>query len=329
VIPVYNQAAEIGATLTALDAAIRRTAFAAAIVVVDDGSSDGTAAAVRDWNGHTPVRVIEQENSGRFAARRRGLAEADGDYTLLIDSRVAIAPEALAFVEGRIEDGPDREVWNGHVDIVTTGNPFGVFWDVLTRRAFAAYFRAPTTTSFGLAEFERFPKGTTCFFAPRELLTAAFDSFRSRYEDLRNANDDTPVIRWIAERRPINISPGFSCRYTARQRLRPFLRHAFHRGIVFVDGHGRRQSRFFPLVVAFFPVTVGWIAACVFVPVLVVAPPVVAAAAGVALAVPDRQPGVAATMAWVTPLYALAHGAGMWRGLWLAAGARLRRGGRS
>ncbi len=34
-----------------------------------------------------------------------------------------------------------------------------------------------------------------------------------------------------------------------------FLRHSLHRGVVFLDGHGRRESRFFPAVVAFYPVS--------------------------------------------------------------------------
>ena len=110
----------------------------------------------------------------------------------------------------------------------------------------------PRTTSFGPDEFERFPKGTTCFLAPRELLTAAFEAYRSGYMDLRHANDDTPVIRWLAARQRINISPGFGCSYASRSRFLPFVTHAFHRGTVFVDGHGRRESRWFPIVVGLY-----------------------------------------------------------------------------
>jgi glycosyltransferase involved in cell wall biosynthesis len=322
VIPIHNQQAEIGDTLAALGDAVARSSFEAEIVVVDDGSTDGTAAAVRALSGRMPVRLIQQPNAGRFSARRRGLEATDAEYALLIDSRVAIDSGALEFVEGQLAGDESKQIWNAHVDIVTAGNPFGVFWDVITQRAFSAYFDDPRTTSFGLDEFERFPKGTTCFFAPRALLLEAFASFRSGYSDVRHANDDTPVIRWLAARQPINISPGFSCRYLPRQRLGPFLRHAYHRGTVFVDGHGRPSSRFFPAVIAFFPVSAVWAAACVRKPGLVVLPAVAAAAAGAGLAVKAHRPGDVASMAWTTPLYAVGHGAGMWRGLWLAARAR-------
>jgi glycosyltransferase involved in cell wall biosynthesis len=319
VVPVFNQRAEIAATLDALDAAINRTSFDAQIVVVDDGSTDGTAQVIREWKGVTPTTVLEQPNSGRFAARRRGLEANDAEYCLLIDSRVAIDPGALAFVESELRAGGEaKEVWNPHVEIVTLGNPFGVFWDVITRRAFSAYFRAPRTTSYGIQNFERYPKGTTCFFAPRVLLLDAFAAFTTGYDDLRHANDDTPVIRWLAARRPINLSPSFSCRYQARQRLRPFLRHAFHRGIVFLDGHGRRESRFFPIVVAFYPLTLLWgVLMAVWTPWFSLFPVVSTSLGGVALALAERRPRAVGVMAWVTPLYALAHGAGMWRGLLL------------
>lgn len=314
VIPVYNQARELPATLDALDAAIGRSDFDARILVVDDGSTDGTADAARGWAGRTRVELLAQANAGRFAARRRGVDAASADLCLLIDSRVAIGEDALLFVQSRLDD-PARRVWNAHVEIETEGNPFGVFWDVLTRRAFSAYFADPRTTSFGVEDFERFPKGTTCFLAPRTLLAEAFDAFRTVYADARNANDDTPVIRWIAARTPINISPGFSCRYASRNRLRPFFRHALHRGVVFVDGHGRRESRFLPFVLAFYPLTVVWIVACVWVPPLVVVPFVLAALAGLALGLADDRPRAALTMAWVTPVYVTAHALGMWRGL--------------
>jgi glycosyltransferase involved in cell wall biosynthesis len=318
VIPVYNQAAQIGATLAALDRALGASSFEADVLVVDDGSTDGTAEAVEAAGGAT---VLRQENRGRFEARRAGLDAARGDYCLLLDSRVRLEPGGLAFVEEHLASG--REIWNGHVDIDRDDGPYAVFWDVLTRRAFRTYFAEPRTTSFGLAEFERFPKGTTCLLAPRAMLVEAFDRFRSGYGDLRNANDDAPVLRSLAAEQPINISPGFRCTYSSRTALRPFLRHAFHRGTVFVDGHGRPESAWFPIVLGLYAASAGCALLACRSPRVVVAAAAAAGAGGAALSLAERRPRDAATMAWVTPLYAAAHVAGMWRGLALLMRARL------
>ena len=321
VIPVFNQAGEIGATLEALDIALAATSFAAEVVVVDDGSTDGTAAVLRGLSPGVPLRVIEQENAGRFEARRVGLERAQGKYCLLLDSRVRLDPGSLRFVESRLREG--KEVWNGHVEIDRSCGPYAIFWDVITRRAFWEYFGNPRTTSFGLQEFERFPKGTTCLFGPRALMAEAFDRFRSGYSDLRHANDDTPVLRYLAGVAPINISPSFGCLYAPRTRLAPFLRHAFHRGTVFVDGHGRRESAWFPIVIGLFVGSAACVPLARRSPRVLVAAASAASAAGAAISIAEGRPEDAPTMAWVTPLYAAAHVAGMWRGLALLARNRL------
>jgi glycosyltransferase involved in cell wall biosynthesis len=323
VIPVFNQAEAIGQTLHALEEALSRTGFASDVVVVDDGSTDGTAEAVRVAPFRFPLVIVEQQNRGRFEARQRGLEQAAGQYCLLLDSRAVLDPDSLRFVEAQLRGEEAAEVWNGHVEIAPGGGPFAVFWDVITRRVFAAYFAAPRTTSYGLVDFERFPKGTTCFFAPRALLTEAFAAFRSGYADQRHANDDTPVIRWIAGRRPINISPQFACRYAARTRLGPFVGHAFHRGVVFVDGHGRPESAWFPAVLALYAGSAGCLVLARRSHSVIPAALAVIAATGAGLALVERRPRDALTMAWLTPVYATAHVAGMWRGLGMLLRTRI------
>lgn len=314
VIPVYNQEREIAETLQAVDRAVARSPFAADAIVVDDGSTDGTAAAARDAGISLPVDVLYQENAGRLAARRAGLAAAAGDYVLFIDSRVTIDADALRFVAEAVAAEPSRSVWNAHVDIETEGNPYGVFWDVITQAAFAAYFSDPHTTSFGAEEFDAFPKGTTCFLAPRALLEEAFRSQRSGYADERYANDDTVMIRRLAAAKRINISPGFRCTYQPRRGLGSFARHAFHRGIVFLDGHGHRGTRLFPVVAAFYPLSVAWLILASKSRVVAVLPVPAAAVGGAAVAVRLRRLHDAPVVAALAPLYAAAHGLGMWRG---------------
>jgi hypothetical protein len=227
-------------------------------------------------------------------------------------------------VAGRLEGG--ERVWNGHVHVLTAGNPIGCFWKAVAHIAWRDYLAAPRETSFGTDDFDRFPKGTGCFLAPRSLVSEALAHFRSHYgADRRFVNDDTSLIRSLAQQERIHLSPSFACDYEARTTIRAFLLHGFHRGTVFVDGHLRPESRFFTGAVAFFPLSIAVGIAARRRPMTMgvgaLAGAACVAAAAVASGCTPREAGNAGMLA---PLYAAAHGAGMWRGLGLLLAARLR-----
>lgn len=81
VIPAYNRAHLIGETLRSV---LAQTYRPLEVLVVDDGSKDGTHEVVEAFGG--PVRCIRQPNGGVAAARNRGLAEARGEFVALLDS---------------------------------------------------------------------------------------------------------------------------------------------------------------------------------------------------------------------------------------------------
>jgi glycosyltransferase involved in cell wall biosynthesis len=315
VMPVYNEAQHLRETIDALVEATERSGFGTELVLVDDGSSDGSAEVAREAaRERLPLTVLEQPNGGRFAARRAGLESAKGEWVLLLDGRVRLDPGALAFVHDRLWE--NARVWNGHVEVEADGNPYGTFWKLIAELAWSDYFAAPRETSFGTEEFDRYPKGTTCLLAPRVLLLDATRAFRSRYEDLRSANDDTPLLRWIAERDRIHLSPLFACRYLPRATLGAFLRHSVHRGVVFVDGHGRRESRFFAGFVAFYPVSAAVALRSLRKPSFALEVALAISGAAAALGVARRRSTFEiASLALLAPAYAAAHALGMWRGL--------------
>jgi glycosyltransferase involved in cell wall biosynthesis len=90
--PAYNVAAFVG---IAVGSVCAQTHSDWSMIVVDDGSTDGTAAAVQAW-ADPRVRLICQDNAGVSAARNRGLSELDGDAVLFLDADDWLAPDALA-----------------------------------------------------------------------------------------------------------------------------------------------------------------------------------------------------------------------------------------
>lgn len=96
VIPTKDRAAALARTLDALEA--QRVGDAAVeIVVVDNGSSDGTLAQVRAREGGAalPVRLFEQPEGGPASARNAGVAASSGEVLLFLGDDTEPADEAL------------------------------------------------------------------------------------------------------------------------------------------------------------------------------------------------------------------------------------------
>ncbi|MBK7199790.1 glycosyltransferase [Candidatus Amarolinea dominans] len=66
------------------------------VIVVDDGSTDDTAACLAGWANDPRVRVVQQANQGRSAARNHGARLARGEFLAFLDSDDLYAPGALA-----------------------------------------------------------------------------------------------------------------------------------------------------------------------------------------------------------------------------------------
>jgi dolichol-phosphate mannosyltransferase len=90
ILPVYNEAATI-------DEVIRRVLaapYAKQVIVVDDGSTDGTLDVLESWEGHASVELLQHSrNRGKGAAIRTGLDHALGRFTIIQDADLEYDPE--------------------------------------------------------------------------------------------------------------------------------------------------------------------------------------------------------------------------------------------
>ncbi len=116
VIPVFNSAGYLRRCLESLEKSARRPLE---ILVVDDGSTDGTVAVAEEFN----VRVLRmEERGGPSKARNRGAAEARGDIVLFLDADVCVHADTVERIAHWFVDDPKLDALFGSYD-ETPGSP--------------------------------------------------------------------------------------------------------------------------------------------------------------------------------------------------------------
>ncbi|MEJ5260300.1 MAG: glycosyltransferase family 2 protein [Anaerohalosphaeraceae bacterium] len=91
IIPAYNAETVIR---RAIDSVLAQTLPPCEIIVVDDGSADGTRQAVQSYGGR--IRYIRQDNQGASAARNAGIQAASGEWIAFLDADDEWLPDRLA-----------------------------------------------------------------------------------------------------------------------------------------------------------------------------------------------------------------------------------------
>jgi glycosyltransferase involved in cell wall biosynthesis len=97
-IPAYNE----GGTIATVIERVQALPFAQQLIVIDDGSTDGTAAAVQAYEG---VLLLRQENRGKGAALRAGIPHVDGDIVVVQDADLEYDPADVPALIEPILDG--------------------------------------------------------------------------------------------------------------------------------------------------------------------------------------------------------------------------------
>lgn len=177
VIPVFNGADCID---RAVASGLAQTHPNVEVVVVDDGSTDGTSDRAASTPG--PVRVVRQANAGPAAARNRGVREAKGDFVHFLDADDELSPHAVADKLSALAQTPDANLCFSHFSVaggpgeedryeqIPLDDPRSAVWDPM------------------LAAASRFPFQLSAVLAPRWYLQWV----GPMEEDMRQSED----VRW-------------------------------------------------------------------------------------------------------------------------------------
>ncbi|TFB81463.1 glycosyltransferase family 2 protein [Cryobacterium flavum] len=239
VIPSYNSAVWLPSTLKSLVNALSKTSWIAEIIVVDDGSTDETTATLSGLESSLvpySLRIVTQDNQGRFFARWEGIQAARHELVLIMDSRLLVDVNSLLHLDAAFKAGATDRVWNGHVATDPSAPLVGRFWEVPTYTFWGSYLKRPRVTMITLENFDHVPKGTGFLFLEKELFArACLEAWP--VENAHLTSDDTKLLRFIAAQTPIRLDPDFSAIYRPRTTVKQFLAHSWSRGTLFVDSY--------------------------------------------------------------------------------------------
>lgn len=115
VIPTFNRAQVVG---DAIRSALTQSHPIGRVIVVDDGSTDNTAAVLAEISAaEDRVRTIHQTNAGPSAARNRGVAESDAEFIAFADSDDVVATDRIEWQVAHLTAEPDCEIVLGTEEI--------------------------------------------------------------------------------------------------------------------------------------------------------------------------------------------------------------------
>jgi dolichyl-phosphate beta-glucosyltransferase len=105
IIPAYNEARRLPNTLARLYAYLREQPYTWEIIVVSNGSSDGTEELVRERGGEIPgLQLIDLAGRGKGLAVRAGAIRSWGEVVFICDADLSMPPEMLASFMHAIEE---------------------------------------------------------------------------------------------------------------------------------------------------------------------------------------------------------------------------------
>ncbi|MGY0234317.1 glycosyltransferase family 2 protein [Longispora urticae] len=208
VIPNYNYAKTLA---LCLDSVYAQSHPPAEVIVVDDGSTDGSRDVIRRY----PCTLLESPgNQGVSAARNRGVAASSGEVLFFLDSDEALAPDALANAVELLAADPGL----GCVHGILADTPLVDDGPVEAYKVLHSHF----WRARGVGET------ATAFFAQAAVPRAVFDAVGPFDERLRDS-EDLEYSERLAARYRILLTDRIVAFHDDEDRLGPLLREQFRR----------------------------------------------------------------------------------------------------
>lgn len=110
IVPIYNAEKYLVRCVNSL---LRQSYGDLEVILVDDGSTDGSGAMCNDFAAHDDrIKVIHKPNGGLSDARNSGLSVSSGEYVMFLDSDDYYASDIMADIVSDLENNP-CDVWVG------------------------------------------------------------------------------------------------------------------------------------------------------------------------------------------------------------------------
>jgi len=113
IIPNYNYAHYLR---EAIDSALAQTYRPVDVIVVDDGSTDGSRSVIQAYGN--AIQSVFQKNKGLPSARNAGIAKASGEFFVFLDSDDVLLPDALMNLYEGFSSAPDCGIVFGYSESV-------------------------------------------------------------------------------------------------------------------------------------------------------------------------------------------------------------------